>query len=140
MAHDFICVRFVCVKMQHVTFVYVQVLFDLLLRHFGEVTRCSVIPYKLLDGLTRHLYDLTQMSAQHAGRCIAELMADRYKEFTAEKEERRGKPRYPEFDLVCLVAYFPYLLITCSCDILNLVYVQFMTLVRLIKMNSLGFL
>lgn len=77
-----------------------EVLFDLLLRHFGEVTRCSVIPYKLLDGLTRHLYDLTQMSAQHAGRCIAELMADRYKEFTAEKEERRGKPRYPEFDLM----------------------------------------
>jgi len=89
-----------------------QTLFDLLLRHFGEVTHRSIIPHKLLDGITRHLYDLTQMSAQHAGRCVAQLMADRYKEFTAEKEEHRSKPGYPHFDLVRLVACFLYWLIT----------------------------
>jgi len=89
-----------------------QALFGLLLQHFGEVTRRSVIPHKLLDGMTRHLYDLTQMSAQQAGRCFAELLADRYKEFTAEKDERRGKPRYPDLDLVCSVSYVTYVLMT----------------------------
>ena len=82
-------------------FVCQQTLFTLLLRHFGEVTRRSIIPHKLLDGITGHLYDLTQMSGQHAGQCVAELLANRYKEFTAENEEHRGKPRYPDFDLVC---------------------------------------
>jgi len=81
-----------------------QTLFDLLLRHFGEVTRRSIIPLKLIDGITRHLYDLTQMSPQHAGHSVATLIADRYKEFIANTEEHGGKPRYPDFDLVCLIA------------------------------------
>lgn len=89
-----------------------QTLLGLLLRHFGEVSRRSIVPHKLLDGMTRHLYDLTQMSAQHAGCCFAELLADRYKEFTAQKEEQHGKPRYPDLDLVCSVAYVTYLLMT----------------------------
>ena len=89
-----------------------QTLFVLLLQHFGEVCRRNVIPHKLLDGMTRHLYDLTQMSAQHAGCCFAELLADRYKEFTAQKEEEHGKPRYPDLDLVCSLAYVTYLLMT----------------------------
>jgi len=58
--------------------------------------------------MTRHLYDLTQMSAQRAGHCVAELVSNRYKEFAADKEEHHGKPRYPDFDLVSSVAHFPY--------------------------------
>ena len=81
-----------------------QTLFDLLLRHFGEVTHRSITPFKLIDGITRHLYDLTQMSPQHAGQSFAELIADRYKEFT-DIEEHGSKPRYPDFDLVCLIAF-----------------------------------
>ena len=81
-------------------FVRKQTLFGLLLRHFGEVMRHGTFTHKLLDGLTRHLYDLMQMSPQHAGRCVAELIANRYKEFTTEKEDHHGKPRYPDFNLV----------------------------------------
>lgn len=102
----------------HSCFVCEQTLFDLLLRHFGDVTHHRVLPHKLLDGMTRHLYDLTQMSAQHAGRSVAELMADRYREFTAEKE-RHSKPRYPDFDVVCLLAYFP-----CSLAQLRLLHIE----------------
>ena len=78
-----------------------QTLFDLLLQHFGEVARRTIMPQRLIDGITRHLYDLTQMSPQHAGHSVAELIASRYKEFTADIEEHGGKPRYPDFDLVC---------------------------------------
>jgi len=94
----------------------VQTLFGLLLRHFGEVSRRSPIPHKLLDGMTRHLYDLTQMSARHAGHCVAELIANRYKEFSAEREEHHSKPRYPDFDLVRFVICsknFLLYLVTC---------------------------
>jgi len=83
-----------------------QTLFDLLLRHFGEVARRSDLPHKLLDGLTRHLYDLTQMSPQHAGQCFAKLVTSRYKEFTDVAAENRGNPRYPNFDMVCPIASF----------------------------------
>ena len=82
-----------------------QTLFDLLLRHFGEVIRRSTIPFKLVDGITRHLYDLTQMLPQHAGQSVAELIANRYREFIADTDEHGGKPRYPDFDLVCLHVY-----------------------------------
>jgi len=40
------------------------------------------------------------MSPQHAGHSVAELTANRFKEFTADIEERGGKPRYPDFALV----------------------------------------
>jgi len=98
-------------------FVCLQMLFGLLLWHFGEVTHRSSIPHRLLDGMTRHLYDLTQISPQHAGHCVAKLTASRYKEFATEKEECHGKPRYPDFDLVCLFGYSSYLSVTCLCDI-----------------------
>jgi len=72
------------------------------------VARRSVIPHKLLDGITRHLYDLTQMSSQHAGRSVAELMSERYKEFTTQRDDHAGKPRYPDLDLVRLVMPSPF--------------------------------
>ncbi|XP_022106736.1 nucleolar protein 14-like [Acanthaster planci] len=74
-------------------------LLTILLRYFGDVVNLESVRMEFLDGLTKHIYELTAQSSLHAGQCMQALIADRHQQFE-EEAERRGRGVYPGLDML----------------------------------------
>ncbi|XP_033104481.1 nucleolar protein 14-like [Anneissia japonica] len=73
--------------------------FGHLLVHFCEVASDEQLNIPLLDILTKHLYELAQMSPGNAGRCVHDLIKDRYEDFKGTTEGK-GRIPYPQPDVL----------------------------------------
>ncbi|XP_038064843.1 nucleolar protein 14-like isoform X2 [Patiria miniata] len=72
-------------------------LLAILFQYFGEVVNQDSVRMEFLDGLTKHIYELTQQSSLHAGKCMQTLIVDRHQRFT-EETDRRGRGVFPSMD------------------------------------------
>jgi hypothetical protein len=81
-------------------------LFSLLLQHFGEVAQRDTLSTRFIDGITRHLYELTRMSPLHSGQAMADIIYKKYKEFSALRGQRDGRGVFPGLDVVSSLTFY----------------------------------
>ncbi|XP_071947944.1 nucleolar protein 14-like [Antedon mediterranea] len=74
-------------------------LFGHLLVHFCEVASEEQLDFILIDILTKHLYELAQMSPGNAGRCVHSLIKNRQEQFKTTTESK-GRVPYPPSDVL----------------------------------------
>ncbi|XP_070540572.1 nucleolar protein 14-like [Ptychodera flava] len=74
-----------------------ETLFSLLVEYYGDL--CCERPLKmdLIDGLIRHLYELSQQSPQKSAEVVQSVIVERYEDFDSVCE-KKGSGKYPGLD------------------------------------------
>lgn len=68
-----------------------EVLFTILLDYVGELSQMGPEGIKMIDELSRHLFDVSQYSPVHSAKCMQQIVEDIHKKFTQNCERQGGK-------------------------------------------------
>jgi hypothetical protein len=77
-----------------------QTICRLLLHYFCEVTRRETVSRQLVDGLTRHIYSLTQSSPSAAGEELQSILLELHKKLFGGSKRPKKKNSFPGLDVV----------------------------------------
>ncbi|RMX61455.1 hypothetical protein pdam_00003532 [Pocillopora damicornis] len=70
-----------------------EVLFTILLDYVGELSQMGPEGIKMIDELSRHLFDVSQYSPVHSAKCMQQIVEDIHKKFT-QNCDKQGKSAY----------------------------------------------
>ncbi|XP_027037979.1 nucleolar protein 14-like [Pocillopora damicornis] len=75
-----------------------EVLFTILLDYVGELSQMGPEGIKMIDELSRHLFDVSQYSPVHSAKCMQQIVEDIHKKFT-QNCDKQGKSAYASIQL-----------------------------------------
>lgn len=68
-----------------------EVLFTTLLDYVGELIQMGSEGLKMIDELSRHLFDVAQYSPVHSAKCVQQIVQDIHKKFSQNCDRQGGK-------------------------------------------------
>ncbi|XP_020623752.1 nucleolar protein 14-like [Orbicella faveolata] len=68
-----------------------EALFSILLEYVGDLSLMGSAGLKMIDKVTRHLFDVAQYSPVHSAKCMQQIVKDIHKQFTENRDRQGGK-------------------------------------------------
>ncbi|KAL9983530.1 hypothetical protein ACROYT_G005716 [Oculina patagonica] len=68
-----------------------ETLFSILLEYVGDLSLMGSEGLKMIDKLSRHLFDVAQYSPVHSAKCMQQIVKDIHKQFTENRDRQGGK-------------------------------------------------
>lgn len=68
-----------------------EALFSILLEYVGDLSLMGSAGLKMIDKLSRHLFDVAQYSPVHSAKCMQQIVKDIHKQFTENRDRQGGK-------------------------------------------------
>ncbi|KAJ7333628.1 nucleolar complex protein 14 [Desmophyllum pertusum] len=68
-----------------------EALFTILLEYVGDLSLMGSEGLKMIDKMSRHLFDVAQYSPVHSAKCMQQIVKDIHKQFTKNRDRQGGK-------------------------------------------------